>query len=315
MIDWLVSWTESAPTDVRLCVSSGEYEVFRKAFGEDKRFRFQDVTGGDVGSFVRERLKGFQGAKDDEISAENDERLPLREGAHHDNELANPSQRVKDMPQGMEPLFKHLFNSINPSDRQAACRTLAVVTKLREFQCLDMSLFRYTFLEHFEKKADFALEASFKDSNAGEAEIHSRTERAPTRLNGQLRGFLEIKLDHCVSWKINQDPNLISDKVQFGRLISCFFRMEAFQDDFAVLQVLLSCLRNDTPLGPQSNHINDIKWELCTAAGKATWEYIRKKREGVGATLYDPVDFWQLENADKLKEQIDRKLEALDWAT
>jgi len=59
MVNQLVSWTESALPDVKLCVSSREYKVFRKAFGEDKRLRVQDLTREDIRNFVRERLKGF----------------------------------------------------------------------------------------------------------------------------------------------------------------------------------------------------------------------------------------------------------------
>ena len=229
MVNQLVSWTESALPDVKLCVSSREYEVFRKAFGEDKRLRVQDLTREDIRNFVRERLKGFQISKDNEISVENSESLveeiinradgiflwvalvlkSLREGIYYDNRLSSLLQRLRDMPQGMEPLFKYLLESINPTDRRTAYRTLAVVMKLREYQCPDMSLFRYTFLEDYEKNANFAMDASFRDSDAGQAEISSRTEWAPARLNGQLKGLLELRHD-SKSWSQHFCPQSIT---------------------------------------------------------------------------------------------------------
>lgn len=229
MVNQLVSWTESALPDVKLCVSSREYEVFRKAFGEDKKLRVQDLTREDIRNFVKERLKGFQILKDNEISVENSESLveeivnradgiflwvvlvlkSLREGIYYDNRLSSLLQRLKDMPQGMEPLFRYLLESINPTDRRTAYRTLAVVTKLREYECPDMSSFRYTFLEDYEKNANFAMDAGFKDSDAGQAEISSRTEWAPVRLNGQLKGLLEFRHD-SKSWSQHFCPQSIT---------------------------------------------------------------------------------------------------------
>src|SRR5208282_5625207 len=48
-------------------------------------------------------------------------------------------------------------------------------------------------------------------------------------------------------------------------------------------------------------------WTAETASGKKTREYIKTKG-GAGASLYDMVDFWQLENAVKLKELMELKL-------
>ena len=549
MVNQLVSWTESALPDVKLCVSSREYEVFRKAFGEDKRLRVQDLTREDISNFVRERLKGFQISKDNEISVENSESLveeitnradgiflwvalvlkSLREGIHYDNRLSSLLQRLRDMPQGMEPLFKYLLESINPTDRRTAYRTLAIVTKLREYECPDMSLFRYTFLEDYEKNANFAMDASFRNFDAGQAEISSRTEWAPARLNGQLKGLLEsrhdskswsqhfcpqsmtfahrsifdfvtgkaiqgVMEDYCkdfdiveaacqsllaefkfcgqsseslenltlemlkilrlrkaskkdvapfhfleilhsaclhiqqksqndlrgsrlshypeqivfyhsevvsvfhmagslgyidyVSWKITQDLTLVSDAVQFGRLFGTINFRDIEEDDFAGTELLLSCLRSGAPLNTHVNipqrqpfevpwdsiwvatftdalfwlsgcqpgekrlygellemflkadanpslrvharsgvdgemtfeldEFSGVCWRVTEAAGKTTWEHIMEKGEGVGATLYELVDFWRLENAETLKKLIDCKIalkpEALDWA-
>ena len=78
------------------------------------------------------------------------------------------------MPQDIKSLFQYLLDSIRLPDRRTAYQTLAIVWKLRESNCPNMSLFRYTFLNDFEKDANFALEAELKDPNAGEVELSSR---------------------------------------------------------------------------------------------------------------------------------------------
>jgi hypothetical protein len=530
MADQLVNWTKAAPADVKLCVSSRDYEVFRKVFGEDKRLRLQDLTRKDIGDFVRERLKGIEISKKDEMSIANNESLveeiidradgiflwvalvlkSLREGSHYDNRFSSLLKRVKDMPQGMEPLFQHLLDSINPSDHRSAYRTLAIVLKLRES---DMSLFRYTFLEDYENDADFAMDSDFKDSDAGQAEISSRMQWAPRRLNGQCKGLLEARSDketwrqhfcsqsitfahrsiydfvggkvirkdmedHCknfdtveaicqsflaelkfcgqstkrtanlahelhrilelrklskrnaapfcflenlqaatlhvqrksrndlrkiglsivpthkrdnaasvfhlaafrgyvdyVSWKITKDPTLLSDEIEFARIYGSMIYGIRKEGHLAGLQFLVSCLRNgvylnadvgvpwkspykdasrslwiqtllaaaeqlpdsqpsykrvfgellyillrsgeDPTLRLQSNTLGfeidrfpNKFWRVYSASGKKTLEYIKRNGGKAGASLHDLVDFWQLENAVKLKELMDPKLES-----
>ena len=48
MVELLCSWTEFAPADVKVCVSSREYNVFMNAFSPNRRLRLQDLTQNDM---------------------------------------------------------------------------------------------------------------------------------------------------------------------------------------------------------------------------------------------------------------------------
>ena len=133
----------------------------------------------------------------------------LRDGLQYDNRLSSLLQRVKDMPMGVEPVIQHLLNSIDPLDCKAAYRTFAVVQKLRDSDCLDMSLFRYTFLEDHEANPNFTIEPDFRDSGADEVDIASRMEGALARLNGQFKGLLEVRSDHNL-WRGDFCPQSIT---------------------------------------------------------------------------------------------------------
>lgn len=201
----------------------------REAFSDDKKLRLQELTIKDIESFVQEGLKSFEISEVDGVTEANIENLVkeiidradgiflwvalvlklLREGLQYDNRLCSLIQKVKDMPNGMEPLFQYLLDSINTSDCKAAYRTFAVVLKLKESDCLDMSLFRYSFLEDYEADANFAMDADFKDSGAGRAEIASRMKWALGKLNSQSKGLLEVGSDNC-KWKDHFCPQSIT---------------------------------------------------------------------------------------------------------
>jgi hypothetical protein len=57
MVELLCSWTRAAPQDVKICVSSREYNVFLNAFSTERRLRLQDLTRRDMELYVRDKLK------------------------------------------------------------------------------------------------------------------------------------------------------------------------------------------------------------------------------------------------------------------
>ena len=215
MANQLINMTKSAPYDLKLCVSSREMPVFSEAFSDDKRFKLHDLTKNDIESLARGRLEDFEISNNGEVTAANNEVLvkeivqraegiflwaslvigSLREGLYADNDLLSLLERVEDMPQDIEPLFQHLLNSIKRPDRKAAYQALAVVRKLQELDCPNMSLFRYTFLKDLAQNSSFATEAGYKDAESGQIDLSSRLEKAPGRLYSQCKGLLEIRQD------------------------------------------------------------------------------------------------------------------------
>lgn len=215
MANQLINMTNSAPYDLKLCVSSRELPVFSEAFSDDKRFKLHDLTRNDIESLARGRLEDFEISNNGEVTAANNEVLvkeivqraegiflwaslvigSLREGLYADNELLSLLERVEDMPQDIEPLFQYLLNSIKRPDRKAAYQALAVVRKLQELNCPNMSLFRYTFLKDLAQNRNFAMDAGYKDAESGQTELSSRLKKAPGRLYSQCKGLLEIRQD------------------------------------------------------------------------------------------------------------------------
>jgi hypothetical protein len=56
MVEILASWTKTATDDVKLCVSSREYNVFLNFFDRNKRLCLQDLTKADMENYIRDRL-------------------------------------------------------------------------------------------------------------------------------------------------------------------------------------------------------------------------------------------------------------------
>jgi hypothetical protein len=56
LVDLLCQWVEDAPLDVKLCVSSREYNVYMNSFSAKQRLRLHELTRYDMEGFVRNRL-------------------------------------------------------------------------------------------------------------------------------------------------------------------------------------------------------------------------------------------------------------------
>lgn len=55
MTDLLQKWVAKSPEDMKLCVSSREYNVFLNAFSSTQRLRLQDLTRNDMLNYVRDK--------------------------------------------------------------------------------------------------------------------------------------------------------------------------------------------------------------------------------------------------------------------
>jgi len=56
MVKLLASWTTTAPRDVKLCVSSREYNIFINAFSAEKRLRLHELTSFNIEAYARDKL-------------------------------------------------------------------------------------------------------------------------------------------------------------------------------------------------------------------------------------------------------------------
>jgi hypothetical protein len=57
IVRFLSDWTKTSRGNVKLCVSSREYNVFLNAFSSERRIRLQDLTRRDMERYVRGKLQ------------------------------------------------------------------------------------------------------------------------------------------------------------------------------------------------------------------------------------------------------------------
>ncbi|KAE8137689.1 hypothetical protein BDV38DRAFT_282626 [Aspergillus pseudotamarii] len=209
MVNLLLGWIDAAPLDLKLCVSSRNYEIFV----DEKRLQLHELTRLDIENFVIHRLKGFEICSYTESAAQNKQKLvkeivdradgvflwaalvlkSLRRSLKYDNQLEHLLRRIQRMPRDMKSLIEHLLAWANPLDRISAYRTFAVVGKLSELGMTPMTLLRYNFLSDYEIDATFAIHTELRGCKLSESGMATRKIQAQARLKDQSRGLLEIK--------------------------------------------------------------------------------------------------------------------------
>lgn len=213
LVNLLLGWIDVAQFDLKLCLSSRNYEIFRIAFKDEKRLQLHELTRHDIENFVTHRLKGFEICSYTESSAQDKQKLvkeivdradgvflwvalvlkSLRGSLKYDNQLEHLLRRIQRMSWEMELLLDHLLTWANPLDRISAYRTFAVVGKLSELGMAPMTLLRYSFLSDYEMDTTFAMHTELRGYELSESGMATRKLQAQARLNDQSRGLLEIK--------------------------------------------------------------------------------------------------------------------------
>lgn len=203
MVELLCSWTTAAPEDVKICVSSREYNVFLNAFSPERRLRLQDLTKGDIERYARDHLGHIGNEVDKErlVQAITDKSSgiflwvalvvkSLRQQVEDGYELSALEKELDSLPDELDDLFEHLLKSIGKSARKKAYQTFAMNLKLSPYE-LDLTLFSYSFLEDYGNDPEFAMQTSFPGSSMDDAARNGRLDLARKRLNGCCRGLLE----------------------------------------------------------------------------------------------------------------------------
>ncbi|KAG7287280.1 hypothetical protein NEMBOFW57_006787 [Staphylotrichum longicolle] len=142
MVQLLSSWTHAAPNDIKLCVSSREYNVFVNFFSVEKKMRLQDLTLADMRRYVQERLQELPQEDLNRIVQVITEkangiflwvalvvksiRAQLEDGCG----TSMIEDEVNSLPDELEGLFQHLLASISKSYRKKAYQTFAMIKAL-----------------------------------------------------------------------------------------------------------------------------------------------------------------------------------------
>jgi hypothetical protein len=212
LVDILGNWTKFAPTTVKICVSSREYNVFMNAFSENQRIRLHNLTRSDMTSYVLDKLRHMDREKDRSILAEaivkNAQGIFLwvalvvkriREQIENGANLDTLQRDLDALPKELNSLFEHLFNSLLDYDLRAAYQTISMVIDPELSKAImpgkSLSLLSYSFLDNYLQDPMFASRQDFQSCSLNSEARALRIESARKRLNGCCKGLLETRQD------------------------------------------------------------------------------------------------------------------------
>jgi len=259
MVEILASWTKTATDDVKLCVSSREYNVFLNFFDQKKRLRLQDLTKADMENYVRDRLL--------DINDLEKERLiqtilwkaagiflwvtlvikSIRRRLEDGYQISAVEEEVNSLPGELEMLFEYLWHSIPKSSQKKACWTFAMVncldTEIKWLCGLRLDLLSCSFLDDYATDQSFAFAAHFSRPEIGDTTKAEREEFARKRLNRHCQGLLESSVRGNITYTHRSVPEFLKN--------SCQEKLESALQDFgaenALSTLLLAELRSRVP--------------------------------------------------------------------
>ena len=259
MVELLRSWTEFAPADVKICVSSREYNVFMNAFSPDRRLRLQDLTQKDMENYVQDKLKHIPDeANVTSLVKSITEKAQgiflwvaivvkrMRELIENGSKLNTLQRELDLLPQELDDLFEHILKSLSTSDRRRTYQTFAMLLKLKPYG-LQLSLFSYTFLEDYDSDPGFAMQGTFPHSIIDESAKEDRIELARKTLAGCCRGLVEPVMDEeelILSFTHRSVPEfLLTPSIQRDMEL----HLKDFNPEDAISQLILAELWSKEP--------------------------------------------------------------------
>ncbi|KAI0882564.1 uncharacterized protein GGS22DRAFT_169759 [Annulohypoxylon maeteangense] len=249
LIRQLLAWSNENP-NVKICVSSREWAIFRDAFGGCPKFRLHDLTSADIQLFVGSRFRemrasalvnsdgcgvppGISSTKDLEemILDESDGvflwvAIVLRhveDGLANGDQLKDLLRLIKSLPTDLEPMFQQLLDSIPRNNRRLAYSMLYLVHFCRPLE-YSTPLMQFSFLEEYTEDRDFALDS--RVSLLTTKERDERLLRSKRRIYGLCKGLLELRPNgdpHNISQALGSAVRLIH------RSISEFLESQEFK--------------------------------------------------------------------------------------
>ncbi|KAK1489551.1 hypothetical protein CABS01_12702 [Colletotrichum abscissum] len=221
MIKMLRNWSRSVSEDMKLCVSSREWEVFRQRLVNCPGIRLQDITSRDIEAYIDSELSGNEEFRSRSSENPRVEFLVdqiknkaegvflwvkiilrgLKESLLSGERLEDLEARLEALPAGLEELFASILASIrtgthtNKMDRMRAMRTILLAAeKERDYtrrQNPPLSLTELAFLDDYEKDPNFVF--SFPTTKDATGNWASRQDRARRLVYQRCMGLLEVQ--------------------------------------------------------------------------------------------------------------------------
>ncbi|KAH8593568.1 hypothetical protein B0O99DRAFT_688404 [Bisporella sp. PMI_857] len=212
LVDLLRNWAILAPTNVKICVSSREYNVFMNGFSADQRIRLHDLTRSDMTHYVLDKLQHMNQQEDKLTLAtaivKNAQGIfmwvalvvkRIREQIENGANLGTLVREIDSVPKELDSLYEHVLSSLVDSDLILAYQTFSMALKLNDYMPTSyeyyLTLLSYSFLDDYMQVSAFALREEFLSRVINRGPRASRIDSARKRLNGCCRGLLEVRRD------------------------------------------------------------------------------------------------------------------------
>ncbi|KAI1456045.1 hypothetical protein F4805DRAFT_433650 [Annulohypoxylon moriforme] len=208
LVKKLFSWTSSSAGNLKICVSSREWNEFMVGFSECPKLRIHEYTYEDILTIARDQLKtdsqyptlvnnrdmGFITRKI-AFKAEGVFQWvcivlnAVKDGILNGDNTSELNSKIDSFPNELGDLYQHLFDSIHQNDRQKAFETLRMTSYVR-FDCY-LPLIRVWFLNKVIDEPNYAIRMKLRD--ASDEEVVDILKIARRQIYGRCKGFLMVQ--------------------------------------------------------------------------------------------------------------------------
>ncbi|OHF03181.1 hypothetical protein CORC01_01565 [Colletotrichum orchidophilum] len=268
MTKMLRNWIEKSSGNMKLCVSSREWEVFRQRLINCPGIRLQDITRRDIEAYVNSVLSDNEEFKSlaltqpkvlDLIDIIRDKAegvflwvkitlSGLQGGLLSGERLEDLEARLDDLPAGLEQLYASILGSILNGtdsykvDRMRAMRMILLAAET-EYSPRPLRLTETWFLNDYEKDPNFALKSPIAALDKG-ASVY-RQDRARRSVYQRCMGLLEVHSNDS-----DPRPRLMRGVCRF-EFMGYPKQIESLQEEEREISAKLisdieSCLKNGT---------------------------------------------------------------------
>ena len=147
--------------------------------------------------------------------------------------------RLDHLPAELEDLFRHTLGRVDMFHRKATAQTFQEALQATE----DLPLIAYSFLD--ETDADFALKLATQEMN--QIELRSRHASMARRLNGRLKGLLEVYVESSGSafWGTRFDclHRTVRDSLRSRDVLRRYLEEEPFNANTSLCRNCLALIK------------------------------------------------------------------------
>ncbi|KAF4970351.1 hypothetical protein FSARC_2607 [Fusarium sarcochroum] len=197
LVRLLNDWSTVSQGQLKMCVSSRDYNVFLNGFKADQRLQLHDLTWHDMRAYVQSSLAHLENAAvKDYFLTEIPQKAngiflwiilvvgDIRKRVEDDASQETLLKLLDSLPPGLEALFQHILSGLDKNSRKRAYQTMDIV-RTAMANHIAFSLLAFSFLDEYERDHEFSIRDDFLNSDHT-AEMENRSELS---YNKQLRGI------------------------------------------------------------------------------------------------------------------------------